>query len=161
VAHSYQDLGDHLHTLAVEDETLVRSQDFDFEEVYRNVDSEEPEETTISMADASAAISIILGWICQSAKDEPASIKTVASKAESLLLLMDSNQSKYKSLADIARAAGLTRAALSKNLLSLKDQTGFRVIVGKLGGARDTFRSVQNALVANGRHASEKTRKRK
>lgn len=151
--------GDHLHETAYQNGSFERVEQFDWESIDRNIDGIEPEERTISMADASAAISILLGWICGTQKDKPASIATVGAKAESLLLLLDSNQSKYRSLAQIAEAAGLTRAALSKSLLSLKDQSGLALTIGKLHGARETYRSVQNALVANGRHASEKTRK--
>ena len=159
MAHSFHgDLGDHLHDIAIEDESLVRSQDFPWEEVYRDLDNEEPPEQMISMADASSAVAIILGWICQSRRDDPASIATVGAKAESLLLLLDPINSKYKSLADIAEAAGLTRALLSRSLLSLKDQSGLALTIGKLHGSRETYRNVQRGLVHSGRHASEKTR---
>ncbi len=150
MAHSYQDLGDHLHTLAIEDEKLVRSQDFDWEELCRNVDGEEPEERTVSMSDASAAISIILGWICENRSHHASNMASVGARAESLLLLLDSNQSRYESLAQIAEAAGLTRAALSKSLLSLKDQSGLALTIGKLGGTRAKYRAAQVEAIEKG-----------
>lgn len=154
MAQSYPNLGGHLHSIAVEDEHLVRTTEFDWDEVSRIVDGEEPEERTITMADASAAVSILLGWICGTQKDEPLSIASVGARAESLLLLLDSNQSRYKSLADIARAAGLSRASLSKSLLSLKDQSGLALTIGKLHGTRETYREVQRKCMTEGKHAS-------
>jgi hypothetical protein len=50
-------------------------------------------------------------------------------------------------------------AAISKQLLSLKDQLGSAVSVGKHSGTRETYRNVQRRLVHEGGHASEKTRR--
>jgi hypothetical protein len=154
-------LGDHVHPIHWDENAhqFEGVTDFDFDTVCRNVDGEETEERMISMSDASAAISILLGWICQSSKHHQINMSGVGARAESLLLLLDPNQSKFKSLAEIASAANLTRAALSKSLLSLKDQSGLSISVGKLSGSRDTYRAVQNDLVAQGKHASEKRRK--
>jgi len=131
---------------------------FDWEQIDRNVDGIEPEERVISFADASAAIAILAGWMCQSCREEPAPIRTVAAKCEALLFWLDPNQSKYKSLSDIADACQITRAAVSKMLLGLKDQLGSAVSVGKGSHTRETYRQVQRNLAIEGKHASEKTR---
>lgn len=114
----------------------------------------------VSFADASPAIAILTGWLCHSGRDEPANIRTVAAKCEALLFWLDPNQSKYRSLAEIGNACQLTRAAISKQLLSLKDQLGSAVSVGKMSSSRETFRNVQRALVHSAgthprRHAAE------
>jgi hypothetical protein len=114
VAHSFHgDQGNHLHDIAIEDEKLVRSADFDWESVFYNCDGEELPERMISFADASAAISILTGWLCHSGRDEPADIRTVAAKCEAVLFWLDPNQSKYSGLSAIAEATGLTRAAFN------------------------------------------------
>src|SRR5438128_1540364 len=114
-----------------------------WEEIYYNCDGEELPETMVSFSDMSAALSIIIGWLCKSQRDEPARITTVGAKAEALLFWLDPNQSKYTSLTAIARACGLTKAAISKQLLSLKDQLGSAVSVGKLSSTRQTYRQAQ------------------
>ena len=154
-ASHHRDSIDHLHSYGRNDANkLEPSAGFDFEEVFRDLDGEEPAETTVSMADASAAISILLGWICGTMHDKPLNITSVGAKAESLLLLLDSNQSKYESLADIAAAAGITRQTLSKSLLSLKDQTGLALSIGKLAGTRQTYRATQIKSLEAGTHSS-------
>jgi hypothetical protein len=159
VAQSFHDdIGDHVHDLAFEDDAPVRIQDFDWTTIDRDVDGIEPEEKMISLADASAAIAILTGWLCHSSRSEPADIRTVAAKCEALLFWLDPNQSRYTSLAAIGRATGLTKAAISKQLLGLKDQLGSSVSVGKMSSSRDTFRNVQRALVREGRHASDVNR---
>ena len=153
------DIGGHVHETAFEDNQIVEVTDFDWASIDRSCDGIEPAEQTISLADASAAISIILGWICKGQyKSDPAPIASVASRAEALLLLLDPNQSRYETLADIARASGMTRAAISKSLLSLKDQSGLALTIGKLHGTRDTYREAQRKCVAEGTHSSFRRR---
>ena len=135
-----------------------RIADFSWEEVYRAVDGEEPAERMISFSDSSAAISVLIGWLCHSGRDEPADIRTVAAKCEALLFWLDPNQSKYESLADIARVTGHTRAAISKQLLNLKDQLGSCVSVGKRSHTRATYRACQVEAIEKGTHASFKRR---
>jgi hypothetical protein len=151
--------GSHLHSIAIEDTHLVRTAGFDYDSVSRNVDGEKPADDMISMADASAAISILLGAICDSRKtNHPIKMARTGAKAEALLLLLDSNQSRFDSLADIARAADMTRAGLSKWLLKLKDEIGLFLSAGKSAGTRETFSRSQASAVAAGCHASDSRR---
>ena len=156
---SYQDLGDHLHSVGIVDGHSAKTCDFNWEEVYRNVDGEEPPETMISMADASAAVSTLLGAICDMRRTNHApNMASVGAKAESLLFLLDPNRSRYVSLADIAATANMTRAALSKWLRRLKDEIGLFLSAGKMEGSRQTYAKAQHAAVAAGCHASQRRR---
>jgi hypothetical protein len=151
----------HLHSVAFEDNHLVRTTGFDYESVSRNLDGEEPPERMISMADASAAISILLGAICDRRKTgHPVNLASVGARAESLLWILDNNQSRYDSLADIARTANMTRAGLSKWLLKLKDEVGLFLSAGKMGGSRQTYAKAQRAAIAAGCHSSNRRRSR-
>jgi hypothetical protein len=151
----------HLHSLAFEDHHLVRTTNFDWESVSRNLDGEETKEDMISIADASAAISILLGAICDSRKTHhPVNLASVGAKAESLRWILDSNQSRYKNLASIANEAGMSRAGLSKWLLKLKDEVGLFLSAGKLGGSRQTYARAQKAALAAGCHSSHRRRSR-
>lgn len=63
---SRNDPGDHLHELAIDDEGhLERSTQFDYDEVDRNLFGVEPEDS-VTFGDMSAALGLILGWICES-----------------------------------------------------------------------------------------------
>jgi hypothetical protein len=53
-------------------------------------------------------------------------------------------------------------AAISKSLLTFKDEIGFMLSAGKSDGSRDRFSRAQKASVANGDHwSSTHSRKRK
>jgi biotin operon repressor len=133
----------------------------DWEAIDFNCDNLLPEQETLSFSDGSAALALLVGWICQSAGPGPANVITIASKAEAVLFWLDPIQSRYSSLADIARALGITRAAISKQLLDLKDQIGSCVSAGKMSGTRATYRAKQLELVASGKHASDTRRLKK
>jgi len=149
--------GSHLHSLAFEDGHLCRTTGFDYESIDRNIDDIEPAEDMISMADASAAVSIILGEICGHRKTAHAvNLAFVGAKAEALLFLLDSNQSRYKSLADIAREADCSRANLSKWLLRLKDEVNVLLSAGKSDGSREVFSKAQRAALSAGVHSSQR-----
>jgi hypothetical protein len=133
----------------------------DWQSIDYHCDGLLPEEETITKSDAAAVISILTGWLCHSYGDAPADIRTVAAKCEALLYWLDPNQSKYSSLTEIAEACQLTRAAVSKQLLNLKDQIGSCVSAGKMSSSRETYRDTQRRLVHEGRHASDTRRLKK
>ena len=149
-----------MREVATEDDHLVGVCQPDWESIYHNVDGEAIEEDQLSYSDASAAISILVGWMCHSSRQEPADPRTVAAKCEAVLFWLDPNQSKYRSLSEIGCATGLTRAAISKQLLGLKDQLGSAVSVGKLGSTRSVYRKAQLDCLERGNHSSQ-VRKRK
>jgi hypothetical protein len=156
---SNQQFGDHIHPSAIIDGSLQRTIGFDYDEVDRNLSGVEPAEDMVSFSDASAAIAILLGAICDTRKtDHPINLVSVGAKAESLLFLLDPNQSRYESLSDIARAANMTRANLSKWLLKLKDEVGFFLSAGKRAFSRESYRSAQKAALAAGCHSSQRRR---
>ncbi len=126
--------------------------DFDFDEIDRNLGFSEPDDQTehdISMSDVGAAFSLILGWICASD-----TLTGAGARAAALLTYLDPVNSRFESLADIARDAGLTRATLSKALLELRDQAGVNLSMGKLAGTRSTYSTAQREAVSKGTHCS-------
>jgi hypothetical protein len=163
VANSFhEDIGDGLHDVAwnADSEAFEGVTLPSWEEIYYNVDGEELLETMVSFSDMSAALSIISGWLCQSQRNEPAKINIVGAKAEMLLWWMCPTQSRYKSMADIARAAGVSRALLSKYIVALRNELKLSLSAGKSQGARETYRRAQHAAVAAGVHSSQVRRKR-
>ena len=156
-----EDRSGHVHSTGVENNKQVPTYDFDHDLIDLNLGWTEQHEDMISIGDASALLSIVVGWICQSRRETPADIMAVAAKAEAILWMLNPEQSKYESLTAIATACGYTKAAVSKYLLDFRDQCGFLASGGKLNSSRETFRQTQLNLVKEGRHASVKTRKRK
>ena len=59
----------------------------------------------------------------------------------------------------IARLMTISRAALSKALLNLRDQYSIKFTIGRLESAREIFRQAQLDAVKNGTHASRLVRK--
>jgi biotin operon repressor len=149
---------DHLHSIGRgADGSFERTADFCYDEIDRNLGWAEDMPDTVTFSDMSAAFSMILGYLCQDnhCPNRPANLAHVGARAESLLFLLDSNQSRYKSLADIGRAAGLTRAAISKALIELKDQVGLMLSAGKGHFTRATYRQAQIEALEAGRHSSQ------
>ena len=150
---SKHDPGDHLHELATdEDGKLELSCQFDYDEVDRNLFGVEPEDS-VTFGDMSAALSLVLGWICGDAR-RTTEVKIVASRALALHWLLSPENSQYDSMSDIARVCQVTKAAVSKALLSLKDQTGCAINAGKGHFTRATFANAQLDAVAGGTHSS-------
>jgi hypothetical protein len=159
------DRGDHLHgPVAVGSSgKLEPTTDFPYDAVDRSCFGIEASDEKVSFADLSASLSIILGWIggrqYSTQSNNDAYIRSVAARALGLLFLMDANNSRFESMADVARATGLTRAAISKMMLNLRDQLGVVLnFSGKRAGSREIFRQAQLSSLANGSHSSQ-TRK--
>lgn len=151
--------GDHLHPLAKNsDNRLERIENFDYSEVDRLLGVADTDDR-VTFADASAALALILGWACGAtrSKAHESSIISAGARIHSLLFLIDPTNARYRSLADIANAAGMTRAACSKALVLLRDQLGDVLpIRGML--ARESYRKAQHAAVAAGVHSSDRKR---
>ena len=131
---------------------------FDFDEIDRNLGHDPEAEARVEMADVSAALAIILQWICGTPD-----IRNVGARAASLLAYLDPSNAPYDrvSLAIIADEAGCTRASLSKELLDLRDQVGVTLIMGKLGSSREAYSKAQNTAFKSGRHTAFKRKDRK
>jgi hypothetical protein len=80
-------------------------------------------------------------------------------KAAALATLLGCGNSPFRNLSQIARAAGISRATLSKAILDLRDSDGIRFAGGKMDSAREIYRQTQFELVRLGKHASVKTKK--
>ena len=145
------DHGDHVHELCVNsDGKLEPVTNFPYDQVDQNLNWSENKEDMVSFADFSAAFSMILEYLTKGRGDKPTDLTVVGARCESLLWLLQPTQSHYHSLADIAAAAGVTRAALSAHLLSFKDQIGLAISGGKAAYHRDSCRRAQKAAVAAG-----------
>jgi hypothetical protein len=114
-----------------------------------------------SMSDMSSAIMRLLYFFTQAQgnDDTPQSrLLAVAARAEALLWLLNPNESRFANLTDIAQAAGITKASISKALLTFKDSIGLQLCSGKRDYARDTYRRARKAAVAAGVHSSQRMR---
>jgi hypothetical protein len=114
--------------------------DFDFDRVDLDLaDEAEAAESMHSMSDMSSAITQAHGN-----DDTPQSrLLAVAARCEALLWLIQPTKSQFKSLSEIADAAGLTKASVSKSLLNFRDSVGLRICAGKRNYTRDTYRRAQ------------------
>jgi biotin operon repressor len=146
----------HAHTSALEfnsDDTCqaVGTVGFDFDEIDRRLGFEQADEP-VEFADMTAAFSLILGWMCGT-KTGP--IRNSGWRAQALLWLLDPEQSQFGSLTEIAEAAGVTKQAVSKALVELRDECGFLISAGKRQSARESYRQAQNAAIAAGCHSRD------
>ena len=139
---------DPLHeNLGCDDEGhLIQTTDFDFDAVDRGAFGVEPEEeSVVSFADMSAALSLIVGWICASPD-----LRHCGSRAAALACLLDPIHAPHgrSDLTAIAKEAGVTKAATSKWLVDFRDQVGTSLTIGKRSSQRDVYRRAQNAAYA-------------
>jgi hypothetical protein len=144
--------GNHIHSIASEDLQLVRTESFDFHSVYRNVDGEEePEDTMVSMADLSGVFSLIMEAILKADN-----LTMAGAHAAALGVFLDPvhNDRFGSNLAEIAREAGCTRAALSKFLMDFRRAVGIHLTAGKRSGASESYRQAQRDCIAAKTHSS-------
>jgi hypothetical protein len=159
MASSFEErYSDHLHEIVYnnDSEKLERVGQFDFESVYYNVDGEGLKDDPVSFSDMSAAFSLILSWACgRTGKHEQApSIIGAGWRVHALLYLLDNGNARYGSLQEIADAAGVTRAAVSKALADLRGELG-GILPFKRGYSSEVYSRAQHAAVAAGCHASQ------
>jgi biotin operon repressor len=144
-------LGDHLHPLGKNSDGRLEPIAF-FE--YGQIDGferDEPEQM-ISFSDAAACWSLLLEWIVAGRKS---SLAMAGARAHSLLHFLDSDNCRFKSLQAIADEAGCTRAALSKQLLELRDQLHMGFDFKKVGSS-DNYRAGQLRALEQGKHSSQR-----
>jgi hypothetical protein len=130
--------GDHLHPLAFSSSNgrLEPVTDFDYDQIDKNL-GHEPEEAGVRLADMSAVLMLLLQWIT----GKGSNLVHAGARAEALLYWLNQGESRFKTYSDIAKEAGLTRAAISKMMLGLRDQIGCCMPVSKMQSSRDTYRS--------------------
>jgi hypothetical protein len=152
------EVSDHLHEIGVKDEHLVPSVSFDYQAVDDALGNEEPAET-VDFTDAASAIKSILLWICS-----PPDIKLVGARAASLLAWMDPIEAKTHNratLTDIAKQANITKQAVSKWLVELRDSIDLQIGVGKSNLSRRAYREAQIRPLGAGTHAKFKRHDRR
>jgi hypothetical protein len=150
-----QQFGDHIHPSAIIEGRIQRTIGFDYDEVDRNLGFE-PKEEMLTWADASAAISLILSWATgrgDTSHHKEASIATTGARIHGLLYWLDPANARYGSLQEIADAAGLTRAAVSKALVNLREELG-GILPMKRSGSSDVYSRAQKAAIKVGVHSS-------
>jgi hypothetical protein len=156
----YKDIGDHLHEdLAFENDSIVPTTDFQWDEVDRNVfDVEDEEDDTVSFSDMAACLALIVQWACASPD-----IKHVGGRIAALGVLLDPTNLPHnrRTLADVARETGVTRAAVSKWALDFRDQVGTSLTVGKRSSVRTKDSAAQLAALERGTHSSQVKRAKK
>ena len=149
-SQSTADHTDPLRSFGVEAGSLVPVTSFPFD----LLEDDQAGEMSIPLSQAASALSRILDWIGRS-RD----FNFSGAKAAALAALLGCANSPYRNLSQIARAAGISRATLSKAVLDLRDSGKIRLAGGKMDSARQTYRETQLELVRLGKHASVKTKK--
>jgi hypothetical protein len=147
--------GDGLHgDLAVDNGEITQSVDFDYQSIDRDVFGHEPEEDIVSFSDMCSALSLIVGWATASPD-----LLHVGGRIAALGVLLsgDANHGR-RTLADIARECGVSRAAVSKWICNFRDQFQTSLTVGKKSSARDIYARAQKVAFANGTHSAFKRR---
>jgi hypothetical protein len=129
---------------------------FDYAEVDQLLGNHELEDS-VSWSDLTACFSLILSW-CTGRTDsrrhgEP-SIIGAGWRIHALVYLLDIGNARYSSLQEIAEAAGVTKAAVSKAIADLRWELG-GILPFKRSRSTDSYRDAQLAAVAAGRHASQ------
>jgi len=142
-----------------EEDARVPTAGFDYDALDQSLGWSEPElpEREASTADFSSALIKVLYWISSTPN-----IKWAGARACALLAYLDGVNAPHgrDTLARIAREAGLTRAALSKSLVALRDELGMQLWCGKRAGSREVFRQAQHESVRRNTHSSQKPKQR-
>jgi leucine-zipper of insertion element IS481 len=152
-ADQLERLSDGIHNnLGIDNEGHIEpSVGFDYDEIDRNVFDVEDEEETVSFSDMAAALALIVGFACASPD-----LKLVGARIAAIGVLLDPINMPHnrRTLADIAREAGLSRACVSKWMIDFRDQIGTSLTVGKRSSARAADRAGQVAAIERGTHVS-------
>jgi hypothetical protein len=143
-------LDNHIFKTAKDEGQLVPRVDFN----YDAIDGPKAEKL-FSMAEIAAGFSQILDWV-----ENSGDLASAGGKIHALRTYLDPVQAKFRSLAEIERAAGVSRAAVSDWLLELRD---FYNLKANFRGpfVRQHCREGQLSALAAGRHSSNRTRKQR
>jgi hypothetical protein len=143
-------IGDHLHTVAYCEGRIEPTVGFD----YGSLDPEQPEDM-VSFSDMGAAFSLILQWACGKLKRSSDPIVSAGARINALFYLIDPVNSRFENMSDIAAAAGMSRAGVSKALLELRDQVEDVLPIRSML-ARESYRRTQEAALKAGVHSSQR-----
>jgi hypothetical protein len=128
---------------------------------YRSLDPDEPEDM-VSFSDLTACFSLVLQWACGQNRNraDQSHIIGAGIRVHALLFLLDPTHARYQSLADIARDAGVTRAAVCKAIIRLRKELGDIIPGLRSMQARENYRQAQRAAIAAGVHSSHRKRQK-
>lgn len=146
-----------LHPSAWNNDQLEPVTGFDYSAVSKALG--EPEDDTdtddfaadqkIAWADCVAGWTLLLEFITK-----PESIALAGANAHLLVHWLNPEGCRYGSLREIAAAAGVTRACLSKHLMAFRKQIGLHIGLGKTEHASEVYSQAQKASYANRDHSS-------
>ena len=146
-----------LHKSAWNNDQLEPVTDFDYSAVSKTLD--EPDTDTepgdfaadqkVAWADVVAGWTLLLEFITK-----PESIALAGANAHLLVYWLNPEGCRYRSLREIAAAAGVTRACLSKHLMAFRKQIGLHIGLGKTEHASEVYSQAQHASYANHDHTS-------
>jgi hypothetical protein len=146
------DLSDHQHDIAFDDGELVPTTEFDFDSVDREAFGVENDvDDMVSFSDMSAALSLIVQFACASPN-----LTHVGGRIAAIGVLLDPSNMPHgrRTLADIARECGVTRAAISRWMVDFRDQIGTSLTVGKRSSTRAKDSVAQIEALERGTHSS-------
>jgi hypothetical protein len=125
--------------------------DFPYEEIDRALGFEPEPDSAVTWADMSAAFCLVIEFILGGE-----TLTLAGARAAALAVYLDPvHNSKFGSnLAEIAREANCSRAALSKSLLNFRDAVGVHISAGKPHGSRSTYQEAQRRCIEAGVHSS-------
>jgi hypothetical protein len=162
---SYNQFADGIHDIGFTDGRIEPTIGFPYDEIDANLgfsDADaEPEDqskpSSISFQDAAAAWILIAEWI--TGKNGYTTFALAGARAHSLVYWLSPETCQFASMSEIADEAGCSRAALSKNLLELRDQLRIGFFFKK-PEAREAYRECQIKARERGVHSSQRRRSR-
>jgi hypothetical protein len=157
-SHLHSDsFSDHLHENVAWDtdnQEIAGTVGFDYDSIDRNAFNVEPDDerdAVVSFADMSAALSLIIQFAVASPN-----LKHVGSRIAAIGVLLDPSNMPFnrRTLSDIARECGITRAAVSRWICDFRDQIGTSLTVGKRSSASTKDRAGQIEAMERKTHSS-------
>lgn len=152
--HTDDPLSDHIHESGYEGTERVPTVDFDYDAVDAALNSKEQDDEAhkLTWSNLTSTFSKMLAWVI-SARN----LTEAGAKAACIQFLLHPEESKYDSYSAIAREVGMTRAAVSKWMLTLHDSIGLRMPVSnKRSGCREKYSQAQLRAVKRGTHTGIK-----
>ena len=132
--------GDHIHLSGLDHGAACGITEF----VYP--DSIPSSENMVPMSLVCSALAAILEWL-----SAPRDLNMVAARVFTVRTWLDPVEAEHKSLNEIADVCSVSRASLSKSLLSFRDRYEIRFTIGRLASSRAIFAQAQLASIAAGR----------
>jgi hypothetical protein len=151
-ADQLAELSDGLHdNLAFDGDQFIPTVGFDYDEIDRNAFGVEDNEDTVSFSDMVAGLSLIVQFACASPD-----IAHVGGRIAAIGVLLDPSNMPHgrRTLADIAKEVGVTRAAVSRWMVDFRDNVETSLTVGKRSSVRAKDRAAQISAIERGTHSA-------